>query len=73
MHIYSYLKNLTCNDINNTIINNISNTMSDRAIVNSKAIHNLNECWDKNVYDLKCHLHPLDTIASTSRNTLQVD
>ena len=45
--------------------------MSDRAVVNSKTKNNLNECWDKNVYDLKCHLQSLDTIASTSRNTLK--
>ena len=70
-HIYSYLKNLPFIDIKNKIINNISNTMSDRAIVNSKTIHNLNECWNKTLYDLKCHLHPLDTIASTSRTTLK--
>ena len=34
--------------LNSTYNNSISNTMSDRAIVNRKTINDLSDIWDKN-------------------------
>ena len=53
------------------IIKNISNTMTDRVVVNHAAIRKVNENWDKTLNELHCHLHPLDTIASSCRSTLK--
>ena len=53
------------------IINNISNTLTDTVAVNHAAIQKINETWDKSLNELNCHLHPLDTIASSCRATLK--
>ena len=53
------------------IINNISNTLTDRVAVNHAAIQKINETWDKSLNELNCHLHPLDTIASSCRAALK--
>ena len=54
-----------------TIITNISNTMIDRVVVNHAAIRKMNENWGKTLNELHCHLHPLDTIASSCSSTLK--
>ena len=54
-----------------TIIKNISNTMTDRVVMNHAAIRNVNENWGKTLDELHCHLHPQDTIASYCRSTLK--
>lgn len=54
-----------------TMIANITNTMNDRVAANHAAINKVNEAWDKTLNELNCHLHPLDTIASTCRSTLK--
>ncbi|XP_071787284.1 uncharacterized protein [Asterias amurensis] len=54
------------------ILNNISNTMSDRAAVNHATIQRLELSWRKSLNELNCHLHPLDTIASKTRSTLKI-
>ena len=53
------------------IISNISNTMTDRAAVNHATIQQLELVWDKKLNELNCHLHPLDTIASSMRTALK--
>ena len=53
------------------IISNISNTMRDRVAVNHAAVRKVNEKWGKTLNELNCHLHPLDTIASSCRSTLK--
>ncbi|KAK6183204.1 hypothetical protein SNE40_010731 [Patella caerulea] len=53
------------------IINNISNTMTDRAAVNHSTIQKLGETWGKSLNELNCNLHPLDTIATTCRSALK--
>ena len=40
--------------------------------VNHAAIRKVNENWGKTLNELNCHLHPLDTIASSCRSTLKV-
>ena len=47
------------------IIDNISNCMMDRVAGNHGAIVLVNEAWHKTISELNCHLHPLDSIASS--------
>ena len=54
-----------------SIINHISNTMTDRVAVNHCTIQKLEETWSKSLNELNCHLHPLDTIASACRSALK--
>ena len=54
-----------------SIISNISNTMTDRVAVNHATIRKINETWGKSLNELNCHLHPLDTIASSCRSALK--
>jgi len=58
--------------INHTnIIKNIANCMMDRVAANHAAIVLVNEAWHKNTNELNCHLHPLDSIACSSRPALK--
>ena len=70
-HVYADFHHENFQYCRSTIINNISNTMSDRATVNQATVRKVNETWNKNLNQLNCHLHPLDTIASTCRSTLK--
>ena len=45
--------------------------MMDRVAANHAAIVLVNETWHKTLNELNCHLHPLDTIASSSRSALR--
>ena len=55
-----------------TIIGNISNTISDRAVTNHATIKKLNLAWNKTFNELNCHLHPLETFSSSCRSALKV-
>ncbi|XP_065670404.1 uncharacterized protein LOC136088986 [Hydra vulgaris] len=55
-------------DVRSTII---SNTMSDRVTVDHATITKLNAFWQKSLNELNCHLHPLDTITSACKSSLQ--
>jgi hypothetical protein len=68
---YSDFYNANYNDIRLKMIDNISNTMSDRVAVNHAAICMINDLWQKTLNELNCHLHPLDTLASSCRSTLK--
>jgi len=50
------------------IIDNISNTLTDRCVANHAAILLVSESWDKTLNKLNCHLHPLDSIALKTRS-----
>ncbi|XP_065660553.1 uncharacterized protein LOC136084481 [Hydra vulgaris] len=58
-------------DVRSTIISNITNTMSDRVTVNHATVTKLNTFWQKSLNELNCHLHPLDTITSACKASLQ--
>lgn len=45
--------------------------MTDRAAVNHATIVRLENTWEIHLNELNCHLHPLDTIASSSRSALK--
>ena len=52
------------------VIDHVANSMTDRAAANHAAIRLINESWGKTLNELNCHLHPLDTIASSCRSAL---
>ena len=54
-----------------TIIGNIANTMTDRVAADHAAISKVSEKWGKSLNELNCHLHPLDTMASSCRSALK--
>ena len=68
---YSNFHQLQFQDCRTKIIENISNTMSDRAAVNHATIEKVNLRWDKQLNELNCHLHPLDSISSACRSALK--
>ncbi|KAG1714177.1 hypothetical protein GQR58_001809 [Nymphon striatum] len=70
-YIYTELTGSDYQETRRIVIGNISNTMTDRAIVNYATIELLNEYWNITLNELNCHLHPLDTFASTCRSTLK--
>ena len=53
------------------MVRGIKNTLTDRATVNHATIARIENTWGKSLNELNCHLHPLDTIASSSRSTLK--
>ena len=63
--VYCQVYSTNFNDVHTTIISHISNTMTDRAAVNHATIVQLELSWRKSLNELNCHLHPLDTIASS--------
>ena len=58
-------------DVRSAIIDNISNTMSDRCAANHAALRLVASEWSKTLNELNCHLHPLDSIASATRGALK--
>jgi hypothetical protein len=69
--VYSDFYQSNFDECRNSIIENISNTMSDRVAVNHLTISKVCATWGKNLNELNCHLHPLDTIAVSCRSALQ--
>ena len=69
--LYSDLHGIDYQDCRATIIGNISNTMTDRAVVNQATVRRIEQRWDTDLHQLHCHLHPLDTIASSCRSALK--
>ena len=57
-------------DSKQKIIENISNTLTDRCAANHAAIQLVEQAWDKPLNELNCHLHPLDSIATKTRSAL---
>ena len=56
---HSNFHNLDYQDCRQTIITNISNTMTDRVAVNHAAIERIKQRWGTDLNELNCHLHPL--------------
>ena len=53
------------------MISNVDNVMTDRAVVNAHTILLLSELWKKELTQLLCHLHPLDTISTELKEVLK--
>ena len=47
--------------------------MTDRAAVNHATTEQVELSWQKNLNELICHFHPLDTLASSVQSTLRVN
>ena len=58
-------------DTRTEIITKITNSMSDRCAANHAALRIVKSEWGKEINELNCHLHPLDSIASACRTTLK--
>ena len=69
--VYSDYFSLSFDECRKSIISNISNTMTDRVAANHLTITKVCATWGKNLNELNCHLHPLDTIAISCRSALQ--
>ncbi|ELU17089.1 hypothetical protein CAPTEDRAFT_216396 [Capitella teleta] len=69
--LYADYNELEFKDCREKMISNITNTMTDRATVIQATVRLLDETWNRSLNQLNCHLHPLDTIASTCRSTLR--
>ena len=69
--VYSQFNHIAFQECREALIQNISNTMSDRVASNHAAIHLISESWKKELNELNCHLHPLDTVASSARGALK--
>ena len=63
--VYAKFYDESFQECRQNLIDSISNTMSDRVTSNHAAICLVNSSWHKVLNELNCHLHPLDTIAST--------
>jgi hypothetical protein len=53
------------------LVQNISNTMTDRCAANHAAIVLVEKALDKDLQELYCHLHPLDSISTCVRSALK--
>lgn len=71
--VYCKFYSTNFEDNRKKIIGHISNTMTDRATVNHATIQRLELNWRKRLNELNCHLHPLDTIASSVRTALKAN
>lgn len=54
-----------------SVVSRISNTLTDRVVVNFATISRLEETWNVSLNKLNCHLHPLESIASGTRSALK--
>ena len=53
------------------MINILDNTMTDRATVNHATVERLKNSWGKQLNELNCHLHPLETISTRCQSALK--
>lgn len=68
---YSIFNNADFQNCRKQMINNISNSMSDRCAANHAALQLVNESWGKSLNELNCHLHPLDSMATCTKSALR--
>ena len=61
---YCYFNDADYQTARGNVISNITSTMS-------AALRLVQAAWKKPLHELNCHLHPLDTIASSTRTTLK--
>ena len=58
------------NEVKQNLIQNITCTMTDRAVVNHATISKLNVMWNTKLIETNCHLHPLDSMANKVKEAL---
>ena len=71
--VYCFFRGGSFADVHQHMIDNISNVMTDRCETNHAAVELVNEMWKKQLVELNCHLHPLDSLATKTRAALKID
>ena len=70
-NVHAYFTGEEQQDSKQKMIENISNTLTDRCAANHAAIQLVEQAWNKSLNELNCHLHPLDSIATKTRSALR--
>ena len=68
---YCHFYDTNYQETRRALIDNITNSMSDRCAANHAALRLVNNEWNKTLNELNCHLHPLDSLASSTRTALK--
>lgn len=68
---HSYFLDGDYNETKEKLIDNITNTLTDRCAANHAAVQLVNQSWNKTLNELNCHLHPLDSIATNTHSALK--
>ncbi|ELU14182.1 hypothetical protein CAPTEDRAFT_185504 [Capitella teleta] len=71
--VYCFFRGGSFSDIHQHMIDNIANVMTDRCSTKYAAVELVNDLWKKQLVELNCHLHPLDSLASKTRAALKID
>ena len=53
------------------LIYSVTNSMSDRYVMNHATIHLVNAQWGKTLNEMDCHLHPLDSFETSCRSAVK--
>ena len=69
--VYSHIHKEEYSEVREKMVSNISTTLTDRCPANHATVLLLNETWNKSLHELNCHLHPLDSIATKTRQALK--
>lgn len=69
--VYSNFNSIDYQETRAKLVDNVTNTLTDRCASNHAAIRLVNETWDKSLNELNCHLHPLDSISNKVRTALK--
>ena len=67
---YSELNDINKDEVSEKISQTITNTLSDRAVVNHCVTQNLQDNFGP-LIELKCNLHPLDSLASKAKTVMK--
>lgn len=71
-NVYSYFESQDFQGTRSKLIQNVTNTLTDRCAANHAAIRIVNAAWNKTLTELNCHLHPLDSVATKVRASLKM-
>ncbi|ELU15948.1 hypothetical protein CAPTEDRAFT_190637, partial [Capitella teleta] len=69
--VYSSYQSLNYSIVFEKIKMNVTCTMSDRAKVNHAAVRLVNSSLGKELVEVNCHVHPLDSMASVCKSALR--
>ena len=70
-NVHAHFNGGDAHESEKAIIQNISNTLTDRSAANHATVQLLNESWEKELNEWNCHLHPLDSISQEVRTALK--
>ena len=70
---YSTFTGAKVEEVKEKLVKNTSNTMTDRCAANHAAIAILEKKWGKQLNELYCHLHPLDSMSTVVRTAMKAN